>query len=306
MVSSLDNIKIYDCFIFFDETMLLELRLNLLNRYVDKFVIVECAFNHRGQRKNFNFKINKFRKFKKKIIYIKVYKKPKNLFKLKTKDNYNDISSKNILNGYIWDNFQRNNILQGLKKAKNEDIIIVSDIDEIPNLKNNDLKKVKEKIIFFKQKIFFYKFNLQYPSKYWFGSRACKKKFLISPQWLRDIKAKKFHFWRIDTVFSKKKYLNTNFIDNGGWHFTNIKSPNEIFKKLNSYAHWYEFNLNKLSKKNINNFFRRRLAIYNLDIDKTKSLSRFKAVIKLKKKSFKVLPDFIIENKKKYKKWLAN
>ena len=306
MVSNLDNIKIYDCFMFFDETMLLELRLNLLNRYVDKFVIVECAFNHRGQRKSFNFKINRFRKFKKKIIYIKVFKKPENLLKLKTKDNDNDINSKNILNGYIWDNFQRNNILQGLKKAKDEDIIVVSDIDEIPNLKNNDLKKIKEKIIFFKQKIFFYKFNLQYPKKYWFGSRACKKKFLISPQWLRDIKAKKFHFWRIDTIFSKKKYLHTNFINNGGWHFTNIKSPDEIFKKLNSYAHWYEFNLNKLSKKNINNFFKKRLAIYNLDIDKTKSLSRFKAVIKLQKKSFKVLPDFIIENKKKYKKWLAN
>jgi len=118
MVSNLDNIKIYDCFMFFDETMLLELRLNLLNRYVDKFVIVESAFNHRGQSKSFNFKIKKFRKFEKKIIYIKVYKKPENLLKLKTKDNDNDISSKNILNGYIWDHFQRNNILQGLKKQK--------------------------------------------------------------------------------------------------------------------------------------------------------------------------------------------
>jgi len=145
MVSSLDNTKIYDCFMFFDETMLLELRLNLLNKYVDKFVIVESAFNHKGERKGFNLNINKYKKFKKKIIYIKVYQKPKNLLKVKSEDNYDDTSSKNILNGYIWDNFQRNNILKGLKNANNDDIVVISDIDEIPNLKDTNLRFIKEK-----------------------------------------------------------------------------------------------------------------------------------------------------------------
>jgi len=306
MVSSLDNIKIYDCFMFFDETMLLELRLNLLNKYVDKFVIVESAFNHKGEKKGFNLNINKYKKFKKKIIYIKVYKKPKNLLKLKSEDNYDDTSSKNILNGYIWDNFQRNNILKGLKNAKNDDIVVISDIDEIPNLKDTNLRLIKEKIVFFKQKIFFYKFNLQYPNKYWFGTRACKKKFLTSPQWLRNIKSKKFGIWRFDIFFSRTKYLNTYFVHNGGWHFTNIKTPKEIYKKLNSYAHWYEFTLNNISKKDLSKFFKKQLAVYNLDIDQRESVSRFKAVIKLKKKSLRELPDFIQKNKKKYKKWLAN
>ena len=67
--------------------------------------------------------------------------------------------------------------------------------------------------------MFHYKFNLKLPNFTWTGTKGCKKKDLINPQWLRNIKDKKYSFFRIDTFFSKTKYINVKFIDNGGWHF---------------------------------------------------------------------------------------
>jgi len=297
--------KIYDCFTYFDEDLILNVRLNYLNSFVNKFVIVECLYNHRGEKKKFNFDIKKFGKFKDKIIYVKVIEKPKNLFQINKYDSETQISKKNILNGYIWDNYQRNKITEGLKEAADDDLILVSDIDEIPDLKKIDFNFIKSKIIFFEQKISSYKFNLVYPKKIWFGSRACKKKYLISPQWLRDLKSKKYYFFRLDILFSKKKYFNTYFVKNGGWHFTNIKTPKEIFKKFKSYAHWYEFELNNIVQKDLKNYIKNRIALYNLELDQKDSLSRFKGKIKLLKISKNQLPSYLIQNKKKFNKWLV-
>ena len=129
-----------------------------------------------------------------------------------------------ILNGYARDNYQRNKLFEGIKKLDDEDLIIISDLDEIPKLENIDFNKIKNKIIQFRQKIFYYKLNLYYPKFNWFGSKACKKKYLVSPQWLRNIKSKKYPFWRIDTFFNKKKYNDIHFVFDGGWHFTCIKT----------------------------------------------------------------------------------
>ena len=119
----------------------------------------------------------------------------------------------------------------------NEDLILVSDVDEIPNLSNIDLKTISEKIIFFKQDMFYYKFNLKIPNFKWSGTKACRKKDLINPQWLRNIKDRKYPFYRLDTFFSKTKYMNIKFIEKGGWHFSNIKTAEEIEYKLKSYLH---------------------------------------------------------------------
>ena len=225
--------KIYDCFMFFDEEMLLDLRLNIMDKYVDKFVITEATYMHNGNPKELIFDINKFYKFKDKIIYIVVDKQPPDLFKINESDNNKQDTrgQKLILNGYKRDNYQRQMAQQILDKIEPEDWIMINDIDEIPNLKHFDLRKIKNKLVFFKQQIFFYKFNLLYSSNYWFGSRACKKKNFISPQWLRDLKCKKYPLWRLDIIFSKKKYNDIFYIDDGGWHFTNIKSPEDIEKK---------------------------------------------------------------------------
>ena len=105
------------------------------------------------------------------------------------------------------ENGQRNLITRGLKKANDEDIIMVSDVDEIPKLSELNFKNINEKIILFKQDMFYYKFNLWLPNLIWTGTKACKKKNLVNPQWLRNIKDRKYSFFRIDTFFSKTNIL---------------------------------------------------------------------------------------------------
>ena len=98
----------------------------------------------------------------------------------------------------------------------------------------------------------YYKFNLKYNDFTWIGSRACKKKNLISPQWLRNIKERNYPWWRLDAYFSQLKYLNIEFVENGGWHFSYIKSAESIEKKLRSYLHHREYDLNPLGIDKIN------------------------------------------------------
>jgi beta-1,4-mannosyl-glycoprotein beta-1,4-N-acetylglucosaminyltransferase len=250
--------KIYDCFTYFDEKMLLDFRFNYLNKYVDKFVISEANYTHSGNPKKLNFNIKDYPKFRDKIIYIPVIKKPDGLHKVNSKKNNKVTNSKLILNGYLRENFQRDQLIKGLKNAEPNDLIIISDLDEIPNLEVVNLKNIKQKIIFFKQKFLFYKFNLFYKNRSWLGSRACKKKFLLSPQWLRNAKGKKYSIFRPDIFFSIKKYNSVFFVENGGWHFTNLKTPKEIYYKFSNYLHHREFEHSNLSIKDINNMMKKK------------------------------------------------
>ena len=168
--------KIYDCFMYFDEDLLTDVRLNVLNKYITKFIIVEAKYTHNGDKKKLNFNINKFKEFKKKIELIKVDEVPPNLKKINGYDNDDVVAEKSIFNGYARDIFQRNQISIGLKNLDNNDVVIISDLDEIPNLKNVKFDEINNNILFFKQKIFYYKFNLLYKNFYWYGSKACKKK----------------------------------------------------------------------------------------------------------------------------------
>ena len=194
--------RIFDCFMYFDEEIVLDTRLNYLDRFVDYFVIVESKFTHRGDTRNLNFDINKFSKFKNKIIY-KVYDEiPSKIEEINDKDDESTKSGKYIMNAVYRENGQRNFIMSGLKEANDEDIILISDVDEIPNLSEIKIKSIKEKIILFKQDMFYYKFNLKLPDIEWTGTKACKKKNLLNPQWLRNIKDRKYPIYRIDVLFS--------------------------------------------------------------------------------------------------------
>ena len=93
--------------------------------------------------------------------------------------------------------------------AKEDDLILISDVDEIPNLENIDLNSFNEKVIVFNQRFFCYKLNFGTKKPIWHGTRGCKKKFLKSPQWLRNLKFKKRSFWRLD------KFRLNNIIENG-------------------------------------------------------------------------------------------
>ena len=293
--------KIYDCFMYFDEDLILDLRLNILDKYVDYFVIVESVFTHKGDKRNLNFNINKFKKFKNKIIYL-VY--DQSLLRIK-KINPNDTdyikSCRLIENANLRENGQRNFIKEALINANNEDIILVSDVDEIPNLENINFKKKNSKIILFNQDMFYYKFNLKLPNLVWTGTKACKKKDFESPQWLRNIKDRKYPFYRIDTYFSKKKYINCEFIDNGGWHFTNIKTAKQIKLKLESYLHHIEFDKNPLSTNEINKIMQDKLAIYDLSVDQKENKIGGN---KLENYPLHKLPKYLQDNSKKYKEWI--
>ena len=294
--------KIFDCFMYFDEEIVLDLRLNVLDKYVDYFVIVESVFTHKGDKRTLKFNLDKFEKFKHKIIYLIYDKEPINIQTVSAKDDLIKRSDKNIFNAIHRENGQRNFILNGLKEAENEDLILISDVDEIPNLENLELKKIDQKIILFRQDMFYYKLNLRLPNLIWTGTKACKKKYLKTPQWLRNVKDKKFSFYRLDTFFSSTKYLNIKFVDNGGWHFTNIKTAAQIEYKLKSYLHHAEFDVNPISKEEIEQVMKNKKAIYDLKVDK--KVKKFGSGKQLEKYSIDKLPKFLQNNLIKYKDWI--
>ena len=294
--------KIFDCFMYLDEDVVLDLRLNYLDKYIDKFVIVESKFTHSGQKRKLKFDFKNFKKFKNKIIYLVLDREPPDIEKVKDGDSENNKNSKYILNGMKRDFYQRNFIINGLKESVKNDFILISDLDEIPKLENIDLHKVKEKFVFFKQKMFYYKFNLCSESVTWTGTRGCKKKYLRSPQWLRNIKDRSYPAWRLDTFFSKNKYSNINFVDDGGWHFSYIKTPEDIEEKLKSYAHHREYELNNLGINKIKNKIDNKESIYDLKIDMKNS--KFNSGQKLIVSDINQLPTHIQNNPDKYKQWL--
>ena len=267
---------IYDCFSYWDEDLLLDLRLNVLDKYVDFFVIVEGDKTWQNNSKNLRFDINKFKKFKKKIIYIPVTDMPDGV------------------NPYLRENFQRNSIMRGLQMCKDDDFIIISDLDEIPN--PNQFNKFNKKMRYavFKQNHFYYKFNLQSEREpFWFGSRICVKRYLKSPQWLRDLKFKRRPFWRLD-----KLRLN-NIINDGGWHFCNLKKPEQLLYKYKN-----------LCETNDPVNFNEKIDEKYLSLDSiNKMITEKKDIIgrnhNYKKVSIdKSFPNYLLENLSNYKEWI--
>ena len=294
--------KIFDCFMYYDEELILDLRLNLLNDYVDKFIIVESSYTHSGETRKPLFDIKKYSKFKNKIIYILLEDLPTDLFAIDEKDSIDSKNSKFILNAVKRENLQRDTLVRGIKSAASEDLILISDVDEIPDLETNNLKDVKNKIIFFKKKFFYYKFNLELNNFPWYGSKACKKKNLISPQWLRNVKDKIYPLWRLDTLLSRKKYQNVRIIEKGGWHFSNLKTPADIEKKMKTYLHHREYELNPIGEKKINEIIEEKKPIYNLKTDMKSN--KFDLSEKLIVSDMSELPYYIQKNIEKYKNWL--
>ena len=283
---------------YFDEEIVLDLRLNTLDKYVDYFVIVESTFTHRGDKRNLKFDHKKFEKFKDKIIYLTFDEEPDGIEAVYENDNEAEKSRKYILNAAKRENGQRDYILNGLQNASSEDLILISDVDEIPNLEEINLDNLKEKILMFQQDMFYYKFDLKLPNMVWSGTKGCRKKDLLSPQWLRNIKDKKYSLFRLDIIFSKIKYNSIKFIKNGGWHFSNIKSPKEIEHKLKSYLHHREFDEEPLSLDQIDNIIKNKQAIYDLKVDKT--VNKVGSGSKLVNYSLDKLPVYLKENKENY------
>ena len=294
--------KIFDCFMYFDEDIVLDVRLNYLDDYVDKFVIVEAKYNHKGEKRIPKFDIENFHKFKDKIIYLLVDQEAPLLEKINSFDSNEKKSGKHIMNALKRENFQRNSIADGLSDATDKDWIIISDLDEIPNLKDNNLKNIEAPIVFFKQLMMYYKFNLILENYPWIGSKACKKKDLRSPQWLRNIKDRAYSWWRLDTFFSDTKYIKVKIVENGGWHFSYLKNPDDIEKKLKSYLHHTEYELNPVGVESIKKMIYDKKTIYNLKVDSRSN--KFDGTNQLDKIDISLLPKYILDNKDKFKDWI--
>ena len=287
---------------YFDEDLLLEIRLNSLNKYIKKFVIAEATYTHNGSKKKLNFDINKFKNFKDKIKYIVVDQHPKNILPLSRDDTNNIRAEKLILNGMARDYYQRESLSRGIEGAEEDDLIMISDLDEIPNLKSLNFNNVKNNIIIFEQKMFYYKLNLFYENFNWQGTKAVKYKNFISPQWLRNIKGKKYPKWRLDTFFSKKKYSNLIFIKDGGWHFTCLRTPEELEKKLLNFAHHYEYEESGLKLNDLRKLISEKRVMYDHNVDQKEYKWSGKSILKNVETNF--LPEYIRINKEKYTQWL--
>ena len=294
--------KIFDCFMYFDEEQVLDLRLNVLNEDIDYFVIVESIYNHKGEERKLLFDKNKFQNFNDKIIYLIYDKIPDLVESIYDGDSENEKDRKYIMNALYRENEQRNFILEGLRNADENDLILISDVDEIPKLSSVNLNNIHNEIILFKQDMFYYKFNLALPNFKWTGTKAVKKKKFISPQWLRNVKDRKYPFYRIDTLISDKKYMNIKIVDDGGWHFSNIKSPEMIEHKLRSYLHHREFDQVSLSVDEIDNLVKKKKAIYDLRVDK--KTNKVGNGLILDNFEIEKLPNYIKNNYNKYKDWI--
>ena len=267
--------KIYDCFQFFNEDTILDLRLNILDEFINFFVIVESTTDHQGNKKKINFDINRFKKFQKKIIHIVV------------DDTLDVIKKPHIGQNSLVERHQRNSITRGLKNCGDDDLVIISDVDEIPDLRKLNLFNKINRYAVFAQKKFDYKLNLLNETEGdWIGSKICLKKNLNSPQWLRDLKFKKYPFWRIDKV------RDVQIIKDGGWHFSYLQNPKNLLKKISSFSHGEHNKPEFANEKNImqkikmqKNIFDLGFSYRKIEIDDT-------------------FPKYIIENKEKLKEWI--
>jgi len=269
--------KLIDCCMYFDEDLMLDLRLNTLNEYVDRFVIAEATRDHSGREKKLNFNHNNFSKFKDKINYIIIEDLPLNVKSKK----------KNWDANHWRDQYQRNSLIRGFKDCNDIDLIMISDIDEIPDPKKISEFKIENKYACFMQKNFQSKLNLlNVTNKYWMGTKICQKKYLKSPQWLRNIKTKKKPFWK----FYKPK--EPQLIFDGGWHFSFLKKPKDIAVKIKAYSH-QEFNTQdfvneeKIAQKieSKKDLFNRNIEYAKIEVDES-------------------FPEYILKNKAMFEEWI--
>lgn len=237
----MERAKVYDCFTFFNELELLEIRLEELYNYVDYFVIVEGDKTHSGNKKEFIFEKNKnrYKKYLDKIVYIKAKMPSLNsFFNSNYFSNLNKIKIFSIfinrfgLGRWKLEHYQRNQIKLGLKNINDEDIIMISDLDEIPNPKKFKLMRdilKKDNLVGFQHKFCLFYLN-GFVSNDWIGTKAVnfrvfKERFKSSAENVRIQR----------NIFLSRQEKGTKIIK-GGWHFSYLGGMEAVIKKLESIA----------------------------------------------------------------------
>ena len=291
--------KIFDCTTFYNEKMMMDVRFNVLSQFVSKFIVVESTFSHSGKKKRLNFNIDDYPKFKDKIIYLVIDHEPTELIK---EEHLELDSVSKRLNSLKRIEQSYNYMAEGIKNASDDDLIMLSDNDEIPDLSKLNLDKIQNNFVIFEQLFFYYKFNLLYDRMSWYGTKACKKKILKKFSTLRNIKNKKYPFWRLDTIFSDTKQKNVRIIKNGGWHFTNLKTPDELFEKLSNFGHHDEFEKLNITIESLKDKINKKEVFYNHFADK-EIKNKWSDSYKLKKIDNSFLPKYLNDNYEKFNEW---
>ena len=295
--------KLFDCSLYYDEDLVLNTRLNILDKYFDKFIICESKYTHSGRKKKLNFDINKFSDFKDKIIYIVNDQEPSDLLYQLNENEKKELPEHFRYNAIKRIAFQRNTLMKAVEQlASPNDFIFYSDNDEIPNMENFAKYKETNDIVIFEQKLFYYKFNLLFDRIFWYGTKAVKKKKLINFEWLRQVKPKKYNFYRLDTFFKKDKYINLKIKKDGGWHFTRVISPEEIHQKELDAEHHDEYRASNKNPTRIKDLIDRRVIDHDHIADSKNS--KYGNEFKLKVISMDELPEYIKINGKKYEQFL--
>lgn len=280
--------KIYDCCIYNGEDEVLDIRLNELDPLVDVFVIAECDVSFSGEQKGYRFNLEKFKKFSNKIRHIKV------------EDGLADYTNKSYCRFFQEDKWKRefhlrNSITRGLHDADPNDIVLLSDVDEIPILEKINRNK---DLFIFKQICFQFKFNLMNEGMTpFFGTSGVKFKYLTTPVELRL--QGQTHLGITDY-----KELNQQKIMFGGWHFSFCLPIENILEKIRFYSHnerIYSHNEENalVNKEHIENSITGRTDIWNGRYNYAKQSNR---LIKL---DMSRLPKYIQDNQDKFKEFLA-
>lgn len=283
--------KIYDCFCYFNEDLILQLRFETLWKYVDYFVISEANYTHAGVPRNFYFDMNKFEKYASKIRYLPLKDRPKG------ENNF-------------WrnENFIRDNLSNGLFDAAPEDLVIISDLDEIPNpkvIKNYDSKFYRGD---FDQRYYSY-----YLNNYWVGDVDSKGVLIPKSNIWRGSKITTFNYFstffnfNATSVRSYKshgilrsikrtwfQWRHVQLIKDGGWHFTWIFSMSNLIKKIESTAH-QEFNTEKFKDPSY------ILQMIKSGRDFHKPLARYKT-----QPLDAQFPEYLIKHKDKFKEFILS
>lgn len=257
---------IYDCFTFFNELDLLDIRLHILNETVDKFVLVEATRTHANNPKPLYFKENeeKFKEFADKIIHIIV-------------DDYPAYE-----NSWTFEKYQRDCILRGLADCQKNDTILISDLDEIPN--PDMIKKYKDLagIKIFKQKMYYYYLNnIDLKTPFWVNTPTKMLNF-------EDLSA-------YEKSPQKVRFAKGIMINNGGWHFSFLGGAEKIKEKIKSFAH-QEYNQPNYTDVEI---IKKRI-IEGKDIFERSKKKRYASVAV--DQSF---PRYIFKNQDKYKNFIC-
>lgn len=233
--------RIFDCFPFFNELDLLELRLRELGDTVDRFVLVEANETQTGLPKPFVFEQNKarFARWADKIIHVKVTF-PADLPRAEGKYAR--------MGGWEREHYQRNQIARGLETAAPDDLVIVSDLDEI--VRAQALRRCVEtgvarrRLLVFAQSHHRFRLDLIAPGGPWLlGSRAVLRRHLRTPQSLRRARVRRrrrrfvpdavdARLLQLRNLMSSGIGLPVEIVEDGGWHFTSIGSFEDFARKM--------------------------------------------------------------------------